>query len=67
MLSWNLLLKADGYGDLWEQAGTCEYEVGRCLRKRNPEGDRSGEYRDEEELDFAILSSESSSFFSISQ
>jgi hypothetical protein len=35
------------------------------LRKRNIEGDRSEEHKDEEELDFAILSSESSSFFSI--
>jgi hypothetical protein len=62
-----LLLKADRCGDLWEQAGTCDDEVERCLRKKSPEGKRPGENSDEEELDFAILIFESSSFFSISQ
>jgi hypothetical protein len=37
------------------------------LRKKSPEGKRSGENNDEEEFDFAILIFESSSFFSISQ
>jgi hypothetical protein len=67
MLSWDLLLKAGRYGDLWEQVGTCDGEVEKCLTKKSPEGERPGEYEDEEELDFAILSSESSSFFSVSQ